>query len=147
MSTETATAIDTGLRARRETVVYEHIRAETSQDLDGLIATFEGGPPSYDVVALGVTHDGEEAVRDLIGELMAGFPDLDLAVQLLHHADDAVIVEGRMTGTHEAEWGGMAATGRRMDMRAAVFFRFDGDRLTNETVYFDTATLEQQLQG
>jgi hypothetical protein len=28
---------------------------------------------------------------------------------------------------------------------AAVFYRFDGDRMTNETVYFDLATMMRQL--
>lgn len=135
-----------GLRARREAVVAEHIRAETHQDVEGVLATFPG-EPSYHVVPLGETHDGASAVRDLLTDLILGFPDLDLKVEVLHHADDAVIVEGRMTGTHTAFWGGMEPRGGRMDLPAAVFFRFDGDRLTNETVYFDVATLERQLGG
>ena len=32
-----------------------------------------------------------------------------------------------------------------MDLRAAVFYRFDGDRMLNETVYFDLATMMRQL--
>lgn len=138
--------VEQSLRERREAVIAEHIRAETHRDVEGVLATFPA-EPSYHVVPLRVTHDGPVAVRDLLTDLMAAFPDLDLKIQVLHHADDAVIVEGRMTGTHTAFWAGMEPIGGRMDLPSAVFFRFDGDRLTNETVYFDVATLQGQLGG
>jgi hypothetical protein len=32
-----------------------------------------------------------------------------------------------------------------MDIRLACVFDFDGDRLANETVYFDLTTLQRQL--
>jgi steroid delta-isomerase-like uncharacterized protein len=63
----------------------------------------------------------------------------------MFHADTAVFVEVRMTGTHQAEWAGIPASGRRMDLRAGCLFEFEGDRLVCERVYFDFATLMRQL--
>jgi steroid delta-isomerase-like uncharacterized protein len=142
------------LRARREAIVREHIRCERlGTDIDGAVATFFEGRATYDVVPLEhlrspgqeITHPRPEDVHALLTELTTAFPDLELVVEKLHHADDAVIVEGRTTGTHRAPFFGLDPTGRRISVRAAVFYRFDGDRMTNETIYFDLATQMRQL--
>lgn len=142
------------LRRRREEVVREHIRCERrGTDLDGAVATFADGRATYDVVPLehtkapgqALTHPTPGDVKRLLEELTTGFPDLELEVVQLHHADDAVIVEGRTQGTHLGRWLGIEPTGRKIDVRAAVVYRFDGDRMTNETIYFDLATQMRQL--
>jgi steroid delta-isomerase-like uncharacterized protein len=142
------------LRAQRWATVQEHIRGEVhGADLDAAVAAFADGQATYDVVPLSflkpagqeLTHPTTGAVRDHLAELTAAFPDLELVVERVHHADDAVVVEGRSTGTHLGDLPGVPATGRRMDVRACVVYRFEGERLTNETVYFDLATQMRQL--
>ena len=134
--------------------MQEHIRGEVhGADLDAAVAAFADGQATYDVVPLSflapdgqaLTHPTPEAVHAHLAELTTAFPDLELVVERVHHADDAVIVEGRSTGTHLGELAGLPATGRRMDVRACVVYRFEGDRMTNETVYFDLATQMRQL--
>lgn len=148
------TTTETDLRARREAIVREHIRCERKgTDIAGAVATFHEGQATYDVVALQhfrpegqeLTHPTPESVAELLTDLATGFPDLELEIVRMHHADDAVIIEGRTKGTHLGTWSGIPATGRAMDVRAAVFYRFDDDRMTNETVYFDSATQMRQL--
>ncbi|MEA2624830.1 MAG: hypothetical protein QOD06_875 [Candidatus Binatota bacterium] len=131
------------LRERREAVVRRHIDAENTGDLDGMIASFHR--PRYHVIAMGSVTDGEEAVRSLVAGLVRAFPDFHFEPVVTHHADDAVIVEARMTGSHRQEWAGIEPHGRRMDLRVACVFDFEADRLVNETVYFDLATLQRQL--
>ncbi|HEX3152430.1 MAG TPA: ester cyclase [Gemmataceae bacterium] len=131
------------LRARRDAVVRAHVDAENTANLDGTVASFHH--PQYDVVPMGAVFDGAAAVQDLIGGLIRGFPDFHFDPTIVHHAEKAVIVEGRMTGTHRAEWAGISPKGKKLDMRLACVFNFDGDRLINETVYFDFATLQRQL--
>lgn len=142
------------LRARRWAIVAKHIRCEIhGADLDGAVAAFADGEATYDVVPLSflkpdgqaLTHPTATDVRAHLAYLTAAFPDLELVVERVHHCDDAVVVEGRSVGTHLGEFVGVAPTGRRMDVRACVVYRFDGDRMTNETVYFDLATQMRQL--
>jgi steroid delta-isomerase-like uncharacterized protein len=129
------------LRERREAIVNEHIAAENRHDIEATIATFHSA--RYEVN--GEESDGEEAVRDLLQELMAGFPDFQVEVGKFHHADDAVIGEGRITGTHGGEFAGVPATGRRVDYPAVAIFEFEEDRLLCEKVYFDGATILTQI--
>lgn len=141
------------LRARRWATVHEHIRGEIhAADLDGAIAAFHDGDATYDVVPLAfisppgqeLTHPTASSVREHLEMLTTAFPDLELVVERVHHADDAVVVEGRTQGTHRGDMMGLPPTGRRMDVRACVVYRFDGDRMTNETIYFDLATQLRQ---
>ena len=148
------TADQTRLRERREEIVREHIRCERKgTDIDGAVATFHDGHATYDVVPLRhlkregqqLTHPNPADVHALLSELTTAFPDLELVPERIHHADDAVIIEGRTQGTHEAPFMGIPPTGRTIDVPGAIIYRFEGDRMTNETIYFDLATQMRQL--
>jgi steroid delta-isomerase-like uncharacterized protein len=138
-------AVDAELRARREAVIRAHVDAERRHDPAGVVASFHR--PRYDVPAMGPAGqaDGAEAVHDLLAGLFAAFPDWDAEVGSAHHADAAVFMEVRMTGTQQGEFAGIPPTGRRMDVRVAAIFEFEEDRLLCEKVYFDFATILQQL--
>lgn len=118
--------------------------AEMAADLDRTLATF-AGVPEYDIVPLHGVRRGDSAVRELLGHLLGAFPDLILEIVVLRHCVDAVVIEGVMHGTHLGVYAGIPASGKTMDLRAAVFFHFNGDGLTRETVYYDELTLLAQL--
>jgi steroid delta-isomerase-like uncharacterized protein len=134
-------AIDQALRERREAIVMEHVDAENRHDVEATIATFHS--PNYKVN--GELVDGEAAVRELLQDLMDGFPDFHAEMGKLHHADDAVFGEARVIGTHNGEFNGIPATGKPIDIQMAAIFEFDGDRLLRETVYWDVATMLTQV--
>ncbi|RZU35755.1 ester cyclase [Edaphobacter modestus] len=132
------------LRARREAIVKAHIEAEAvHHDVAAALATFKH--PKYDVPALGGVVNGVEGVDGLLHALLAAYPDFWLREGAHYHADDAVIVECVFGGTQQGEWAGIPATGRMMEVAAALFFLFDGDGLICERVYFDHATVLKQL--
>ena len=129
------------LRERREAIVREHVAAENRQDVAATIATFDH--PRYEVN--GEERDGEGAVHDLLLELLSAFPDFHAEERRVRHADDAVIAEARVTGTHNGPFGGIAPTGRKIDYPLVAIFEFEEDRLVCEKVHFDTATILRQL--
>jgi steroid delta-isomerase-like uncharacterized protein len=89
--------------------------------------------------------NGAEAVRELWQGLIAGFPDLRIEPGRHLHTDDAVFVEVTLRGTHQGEWIGIPATGRRGSVRIACLYEFEEDRLVCERVWFDLATILRQL--
>ena len=129
------------LRERREAIVDEHMAAENRHDVEGTVATFDR--PRYEVN--GEPSDGESAVRELLQDLMTGFPDFHVVAEKFRHADDALIGEGRVTGTHNGPFAGIPATGRRVDYPAVAIFEFEDDRLVCEKLYFDSATILRQI--
>lgn len=134
----------TALRAQREAVVNAHLQAEAvDHDIAATVATFTH--PRYEVPALAPEVDGKEAVHGLVTGLLTAFPDFYLHPTTLHHADDAVIVECRFGGTQRGDWGPVAPTGKKMEVQAVLIFVFEGANLVCEKVFFDNATILQQI--
>jgi steroid delta-isomerase-like uncharacterized protein len=131
------------LRARREALVREHMESENVHDFDTTIGTFDH--PRYEIIPTGDVFDGEEAVRGYFEDTRAAFPDQRNELLELHHADDAVIVEFNLLGTHEGPLRGIPATGKKFTCRCTAFFIFDGEKIACERVYFDANTILSQL--
>ena len=131
------------LRAARDTVIREHMEAENRLDFDTAIATFD--LPRCELVGTGQVFEGEEQVRKYYATSRAAFPDQRNEIHTLRHADDAVVVEFDLLGTHLGNFVGFDPTGRTFRCRMAAIFEFDGDRIVCERIYFDSATLLRQL--
>ena len=135
--------MDLDLSERREAVVREHMESENQHDFETTLGTFEH--PRYEIVPTGDVFDGEEAVRGYFEDTRTAFPDQRNELIALHHADDGVIVEFDLKGTHRGPLRGIPPTGKEFTCRCAAFFMFDGDRLVCERAYFDAATIMAQL--
>ena len=131
------------LRRQREEVVRRHMEAENVHDFDAVIDTFSH--PRYELIATDRVHDGEAEVRDYFRETRTAFPDQRNELISLRHADDAVIVEFRLEGTHRGPLMGIEPTGRSFACRMAAFFLFEDRKIVCERVYFDSATILRQL--
>jgi steroid delta-isomerase-like uncharacterized protein len=133
-------------RDRREAVVREHMESENRHEFDVTMATF--ARPRYELVATGDVHDGEAEVAEYFRASRAAFPDQRNEVHAVHHADDAVVVEFDLLGTHDGTLLGIPPTGRTFRCRMVAFFFFEGegDGIVCERVYFDSATILRQLE-
>jgi hypothetical protein len=60
-------------------------------------------------------------------------------------ADDAVIVEFDVLGTHLGPLRALPPTGRAFRCRMSAHFVFDADQLVCERVYFDQLSIMRQL--
>jgi steroid delta-isomerase-like uncharacterized protein len=78
-------------------------------------------------------------------ETRTAFPDQENEVIAIHHADNAVMVEALVRGTHLGPLRGLPPTGRRWEMRFLAMFIFEEDGLVCERVYFDSSTVLRQL--
>lgn len=131
------------LRRQREEVVRVHMEAENKHEYTTAIGTFSH--PRYEIIATDRTYDGLEEVQQYFRESRTAFPDQRNELISLRHADDAVITEFWLLGTHKGPLMGMEPTGREFRCRMTAFFLFDGADLICERVYFDSATILRQL--
>jgi steroid delta-isomerase-like uncharacterized protein len=130
-------------REQRERIVREHMESENRHEFDVTMATFEH--PRYEIVPTGEVYDGAEEVAGYFQRTRAAFPDQRNELIALHHADDAVIAEFDLLGTHEGELAGFPPTGKSFRCRCIAVFEFGDERLVCERVYFDAATIMRQL--
>jgi steroid delta-isomerase-like uncharacterized protein len=135
------------LRERRLALVREHMQSENELRFDATLATFDH--PRYELVATGEVYDGPEEVAGYYESSRAAFPDQRNENVVLHYADDAVIAEFDLLGTHRGELKGIPPTGRAFRCRMCALFLFEpgGERIVCERVYFDQTTIARQLLG
>lgn len=134
------------IRKARQKLVLDHIHDEGRHQWDDVLATFPH--PRYELIATMQVHDGDAAVRGYWHETRTAFPDQDHEVISLRHADDAVLVEFWLLGTHRGPLGAIPPTGNTFRTRMTAYFIFDADEnLLCERVYFDTLTMLKQLIG
>jgi steroid delta-isomerase-like uncharacterized protein len=132
-------------RSARIAMVEQHIRLENDHDLEGVLRTF-GDPALYDDEAWGEHYEGRSGVRLFYEQLMNALPDLEIEVPRWHAAEDAVVVEVIIRGTHLGAWRGLLATGRRVEFPLCGVYSFDSDdRLAGEKIYYDRGTVLRQL--
>jgi steroid delta-isomerase-like uncharacterized protein len=137
--------MNASLRNARRKVIREHIRQESTQDLNGLLA----GMTRDCVCAVNISPRpfvGPKAVADRYLQQWRGFPDFKVRVRrIVTEGPTYVVTENEWRGTHRGPFFGIAPTGRRAKVRACVLWEFRGSRLRAETVYFDLATVLTQI--
>ncbi|NLV56197.1 MAG: ester cyclase [Acidimicrobiales bacterium] len=137
--------VDEDLRRRRLAVLDEHFRSEIDHDWEACLATFRD-VPRYEIVATGQVHEGRDAVVAYHRAQRTAFPDQRHENVRMHVADDDTIVsEFDLLGTNTGEFMGLEPTGRSFRVAVIAVFSFDGDRITNERVYLDGASLLRQI--
>jgi predicted ester cyclase len=121
------------------------MQSENELDFATTMATFEH--PRYELVATGQVYDGPEEVAEYYRTSRAAFPDQRNEDVVLTYAEDAVVAEFDLLGTHLGPLGGLAPTGRTFRCRMCALFLFatGSDRIVGERVYFDQGTILRQL--
>lgn len=135
--------LELDLRTRREATVREHMESENRHEFDVTMATFHH--PRYEIIPTGEVYDGEGEVAEYFRATRAAFPDQRNELIALHHADDVVVAEFDLKGTHLGELRGIPPTEREFTCRCVALFLFEEDRLVCERVYFDVLTIMGQL--
>jgi steroid delta-isomerase-like uncharacterized protein len=131
--------------SRRLRQVEDHVRFENAHDLDGLMSTFGAGG-FYDDAPWSERHEGLDGVRNYYETMLRAAPDSHIEVKGRHVAEDCIVLEVELTGTHLGAWRGLPATGRRFDFPLCAVYTFDAqDRLAGERIYYDRITVLRQL--
>lgn len=87
-----------------------------------------------------------EGVKEFFRMYIAAFPDLRFDLEDVVASGDKVVTRARATGTHQGEFMGMPATGKRVDVQLIDIVRFGDDGLAHEHWgVFDALTMLQQL--
>jgi predicted ester cyclase len=113
-----------------------HSIAEDKRDLPGLLATLSDDCV-YELVQTGHRWEGHEGATAFYLGLLSAFPDIDFQLTGIVIGPQGVCEEADVTGTHEAEWLGIAPTGERLAWKVTIFFPWDRERrlFQGERVY------------
>lgn len=98
------------------------------------------GPPGF-----GDIHGIEAFKNEVMGAFYAAFPDFNGTVDIELADDSWVAATGIVTGTHQGDWFGIPATGKRVEMRYSDFWRTENGKLAENWVMIDHVDVFQQL--
>ena len=88
---------------------------------------------------------GPEALRHHVADWLRAFPDLEMVVRQSVAEGDRVASSCTMTGSHQAEWMGVPATGRTVRIEMMVIHRVADGRIAEDWVLVDAYGLFHQL--
>ena len=132
-------------RSARIAIVEQHVHFENAHDLSGILSTF-GDTAHYDDEAWSEHYDGRDGVRTFYAQLMSALPDLNIEILRRHVADEVIVLEVMIRGTHLGPWRGLPATGARVEIALCGVYTFDEkDHLAGERIYYDRASVLRQL--
>src|SRR6266487_3847741 len=113
-----------------------HSIAEDKRDIAGLLSTLTDDCV-YEIVGTEHVWHGHEGATRFYGGLLGAFPDIDFQLTDIVIGPQGVCEEADVTGTHEAEWLGIAPSGEPLAWKVAIFFPWDPDKrlFRGERVY------------
>ncbi|MCD2191267.1 ester cyclase [Actinomycetospora soli] len=91
-------------------------------------------------------EQGREGYRRFFHYLISAFPDFTITPQRMVADDDTIAFAYTLTGTHRGEFEGVAATGRRIEVRGLQLGRFENGQIVERWGATDMASLLSRLQ-
>ena len=135
---------------RQRAIVATHIQGENQHDWPAVYDTFvQDDRAYYDVVPMGARFKGIEGVRGFYQSIAHAMPDLRIEVVSEYDVPGCSIREVVISGTHQGEFAGVKPLGNALRIEMAAFYSFDesGGKLVSERIYYDQASLLQQMLG
>ncbi|UOZ03316.1 ester cyclase [Amycolatopsis sp. WQ 127309] len=88
---------------------------------------------------------GREGFRGFFRTLVGAFPDARLEPATLVADDDHVCLAYTLTGTHQGDFQGIAATGRKIEVRGVQIGRFENGKIVERWGSTDELGILHQL--
>ena len=133
--TQTDTAMQT---------VPTFLAAISRHDIDAAIAVADP-QVSVTVHPLGVREVGADALRQILADLVRGFPDLMISVSRVITTGDVVTALFKAEGTQAASYVGAINQEKHLDIDQARRFVVAGGLITEVTAYWCQAQLYRRL--
>ncbi len=88
---------------------------------------------------------GPEGVQQFLYQIRAGFSDAEAGIEVLSAEDDKVEIRWTFRGTHDGEWMGVPATGKRVSIAATTKDRIADGKIVETWLECDTVGMMQQF--
>lgn len=90
-------------------------------------------------------QQGRKGLKDVIRMMRTGFPDIHWVVEETIASGDKVVSRFKWTGTHQGDFLGIPASGRKVVVPGVVIDRLSGGKMADSRILMDTMGMMQQL--
>jgi steroid delta-isomerase-like uncharacterized protein len=84
-------------------------------------------------------------LKDFVAQIRAAFPDLQMTADDLIVEGDRLAARSTMRGTHEGDFMGIPASGKKVEVSNYDFVRFENDQAAEHWGAIDSDALMEQL--
>jgi len=123
-------------------IARQTMEALHQRDLDGVRAKVTPDSRFYGWAPEPLDVDGYKA---FMSALLAAFPDSKFIVDDIIAEGNKVAVRHRLQGTHQADFQGIPATGKQVEVGGIVIFHIENGMVTEAWLNADIMGLMQQL--
>lgn len=88
---------------------------------------------------------GPDGMKRTIATFRNAFPDIRMTVDDMIAEGDKVAARVTVTGTHQGEFMGIPATGKKINVQTIDILRFEGGKLAEHWGITDTGAMMEQL--
>lgn len=88
---------------------------------------------------------GPEGAKQAVAVYFKAFPDLHFETDQVIVSGDSTVVRWRATGTHKAEFNGIAPTNRQVNLRGCMVTEIKNGQVVKSASYSDRLALLEQL--
>ncbi len=115
--------------------VHRYIEYQQARDAEAL-ARLYAVDATIESPSVG-THKGRDAIEEGYRHWFASFPDLEVTMEGIVVEESAVSLAFRNSGTHQGEFLGLPATGKRMEFRGVFLQQLRDDHIVHERRIYD----------
>jgi steroid delta-isomerase-like uncharacterized protein len=128
-----------------ERMLDEWAMAWSSNDPERVLALF-ADDCVFEDLTLGVVARGKEELRSFVNIAFAAVPDFKYGLVSRFVASQWAAIEWVMSGTHEGDFPGMPATGKRFSsVRGSSILELEAGKIRRESDYWDAATFMKRV--
>jgi steroid delta-isomerase-like uncharacterized protein len=127
-----------------EETVLRFLRALTSRDVDGALSVVDDRV-ALAVYPLGLRDTGVGALRDVLDEMLAAFPDLRITVQRVIATGDVVTAQFKFQGTQAGDYAGAINQEKHLDIDGAWRFSVTDGKVAAVHAYWCQQQLYRRL--
>jgi predicted ester cyclase len=120
--------------------VFNQRNPDAVDELAAADVVWHGPHPAPDCV-------GTEAIKRVVRDFLAAFPDLRIAGDELLAEGDKTVHRATTTGTHRGEFLGIPPTGRRVTLTSMSICRWAGGKLVEGWDEADLGGLKERLKA
>jgi steroid delta-isomerase-like uncharacterized protein len=91
------------------------------------------------------TSPDRQGIHDFVKQVRAAFPDIEMTADDILVDGDGLAVRSTVRGTHQGEFMGIPASGKKVEVSNYDFVRFENDQVVEHWGTIDSAALMEQI--
>ena len=101
--------------------------------------------PDYEYHGPAGEYKGPEGVKQMVQAFRVAFPDGTFTIDDMVGEGDKIAIRYTLTGTHKGDYLGIPPTGNKINIQAAMFYKFENGKEVEALPFMDSLNMFQQL--